>query len=105
MWVFTITFIHSIDKILDIWGEDMTYSQGSYTIGSSMNEYGAVTVRSQDGGATYHVVEYERPSIREAVAKLEPGAVVRLDRSRAGRRANVWRADRPCATDGGDREV
>ena len=58
-----------------------------------MNGHGATTIRARETQATYHLVEYGTASLRERLADLSAGSVVSLELSRAGGRANVWRAD------------
>jgi hypothetical protein len=78
-------------------GENGEKRSESYIIESSMNDHGATTVRARRTSATYHVVEYASPSLRAYVSELSPGTAVDLTLSRAGSRANVWRADTPGA--------
>ncbi|GAB6880249.1 hypothetical protein JCM17823_25230 [Halorubrum gandharaense] len=65
----------------------------TYTVVTESNDHDAVTVRAHPRNATYHVVDYADEDARERVADLSPGAVVRMELSRAGRRSNVWRAE------------
>ncbi len=64
-----------------------------FTIVSPMNDHGALTVRARETHATYHVVEFADPRLRERLAGLGAGNAIQLSLTRAGARANVWRAE------------
>ena len=66
----------------------------TYTVVSEPNDHDSVTLRAHPRNATYHVVDYADEDARERVTNLSAGAVVRMELSRAGRRSNVWRAER-----------
>ena len=57
------------------------------------NECGAMTIIDPDTNATYHLVEYSSPTLRNRASQLPRDATVEVRLSRAGFRANVWRAE------------
>lgn len=63
------------------------------TVVHEPNTHGAVTCRDAETHATYHVVDYADPDLRERAAALEVGTAVELRLSRTGNRANVWRVE------------
>lgn len=75
----------------------------TFTVIGEMNAHGALTLRTDETNATYHVVEYAHDDLRDRLETLSTGAPVEMELSRAGARGNVWRADgvslRPDAVD------
>jgi hypothetical protein len=78
---------------INIGREKSRKSGGTFTIVSPLNDHGALTVRARDTNATYQVVEFATPELRERVAGLPAGNDIRLGLRRAGIRANVWCAE------------
>lgn len=65
----------------------------TFTVVGRMNAHGALTLRTDETNATYHVVEYAHDDLRDRLETLPSGAPVEMELSRAGARGNVWRAD------------
>ena len=59
-------------------------------------------VRAGAGADTVHAVDYANPEDRERLAVLSTGETVRLEATRVGLRANVWRVDQLFPGTGGD---
>jgi hypothetical protein len=65
----------------------------TYTVVGEMNAHGALTLRTHETNATYHVVEYAHERLRERLETLSAGTPVKMELTRAGSRGNGWRAD------------
>jgi hypothetical protein len=65
-----------------------------FTVVGEMNDHGALTVRSSETHATYHLVDYADERVRDRLSALSAGTTVRLRLARTGGRSNVWRVER-----------
>jgi hypothetical protein len=57
-----------------------------------MNDHGAMTVEESATNASYQVVEYASPALRERLERLSRGDEVTLELERIETRGNCWRA-------------
>ena len=64
-----------------------------------MNTKNAINLLAPSANRVFQVVEYEDNSLREELADLEAGKLIRLDLDRIGGRANVWKASWPGRTE------
>ncbi|WP_253738589.1 hypothetical protein [Halohasta salina] len=60
-----------------------------------MNTNNAINLLAPSANRVFQVVDYEDNSLREELADLEPGKLVRVNLERVGGRANVWKASWP----------
>lgn len=65
----------------------------------SMNANNAINLLAPSANRVFQVVDYEDTSLRDELASLDPGKLVRLDLDRVGSRANVWKASWPGSSD------
>jgi hypothetical protein len=65
----------------------------TFVVVAEQNEHGALTIEDPETYATYHVVDYASPRLRDRAGRLERGTTVGLSLSRAGYRANAWRVE------------
>ena len=65
----------------------------------AMNSNNAINLLSPSANRVFQVVDYEDTGLREELASLEPGKLVRLDLERIGGRSNVWKASWPGRSD------
>ena len=71
---------------------------GEYRVLEEMNENNAISVLSPSADRVYQIVEYEDRGLRDELALLDSGKLIQLDLTRAGSRANVWKASWPDST-------
>ena len=62
----------------------------THRVTKGMNDYGAMTVTTQDTHETRQIVGYSSPHIKARLEGLDEGETVRLNLHRAGSRGNVW---------------
>lgn len=62
----------------------------SHRVTKGMNDYGAMTVTTQDTYETRQIVGYSSARIKAQLEALDEGETVRMNLTRAGSRGNVW---------------
>ncbi len=66
-----------------------------YRVIDEMNGKGSISLINPSANRVFQIVEYDDNDLRDELAELDAGKLVKLKLERVGKRASVWRACRP----------